>query len=402
MTLFISAAINRNMDKMARLEIHVLQKSWPAYKVCGYIGLVCAIVLALSLTTHLGLSHLTTAGLILSSLSTFLLVAIVTTIIFSEERLVYYHHQIAIIAVSTFLLVLLRQPILPYLDITILGIGAFLVCGRVGCLMVGCCHGRPSPWGICYRKEHVDAGFTPYYEGVRLFPVQAVESIGVLVIVIVGVVFVLIPQPAGRALAWYVIAYGVGRVTIEFARGDPDRPYLYGLSEAQWTSVTLMSAVVWGEVAGILPFRLWHIIATMGLVLTLIAVALFRHLLGTGKHQILNPRHVRELAEAIDMISGTVSERTVVAVHHTVPEVIPMNSTSLGIQLSGGKIKDANTSIDHYAISSQKGIMSEEGARSVADLIIHVKHLSGVNRLITGGNGVFHVLIHPHKAGDQG
>ena len=68
-----------------------------------------------------------------------------------EERIIYYRHEIAVMVVAALLLWLLRQPLLPYLDVTILGIGMFLTCGRMGCFMVGCCHGRPHDWGVCYR-----------------------------------------------------------------------------------------------------------------------------------------------------------------------------------------------------------------------------------------------------------
>src|SRR5439155_22019386 len=101
-----------------------------------------------------------------------------------------YHHEIDVMINAALLLWLLGQPLLPYLDLTILGIGMFLACGRVGCLMVGCCHGRPHSWGVRYKQEHADAGFAPYYVGVRLFPIQAVESLWVLSIVIVGNFFV--------------------------------------------------------------------------------------------------------------------------------------------------------------------------------------------------------------------
>ena len=50
----------------------------------------------------------------------------VTKIIIGEERLIYYHHEIAIVLAVTMVLWLLDQPILPYLDITILRIGTFL------------------------------------------------------------------------------------------------------------------------------------------------------------------------------------------------------------------------------------------------------------------------------------
>lgn len=218
---------------------------------------------------------------------------------------------------------------------------------------------------------------------------------------IIGVAFVLAQQPSGEVLAWHIITYGVGRVTFEFARGDPERLYFFGFSEAQWTSIILMCAVVWGEVTGILPFHLWYIIASVGTVLTMIAIALFRQFRGAGKHRLLNPRHVREIAEAIDLISNRVSERTVTTGGHTVPEVIPMSFTSLGIQISAGKIKEAETSIDHYALSFKKEIMNKESACTLADPIIRLKHSDGLRELVSQRQGVFYVLIRPITAGDQ-
>src|SRR5262249_36262493 len=98
-------------------------------------------------------------------------------------------------------------PLLPYLDVVILGIGAFLACGRVGCLMVGCCHGRPSNWGVSYRQEHVVARFTPYFAGIRLFPVQVLESLWGLFILLVGSNLVCSGLSSGETRLWCVICY---------------------------------------------------------------------------------------------------------------------------------------------------------------------------------------------------
>lgn len=108
----------------------------------------------------------------------FLGMVMATKIITGEERLSYCDHEIVIMVVAALFLWLTHQPILFYLDITILGIGTFLFCGRIGCLMVGCCHGRPYHWGVCYRPEHAAVGFPPYYVGVRLFPIQARRRYG--------------------------------------------------------------------------------------------------------------------------------------------------------------------------------------------------------------------------------
>lgn len=385
---------NNYLDKLVRPEFHMLHRSWYAFQVCGYTGLVLAILLVMILVTYLGLFPWVMSGVIGTSILTFLGLAMVTKIITGEERLVYYHHEIAIMIMAAIFLKMINQPALPYLDATILGIGTFLVCGRVGCFMGGCCHGRPNKWGVCYREEHADAGFTHYYVGVRLFPIQAVESLWVLGVVLVGIMFFLGGRPSGETLAWYVITYDIGRFCFEFVRGDPGRPYRWGFSEAQWTSIILMCVVVWAELVGTLIFHTWHIVATAAMILTMIAVALARRFRQTVRHKLLNPRHIREIAETIEQVSSAAAERTIFSSGNSVPEVILISCTSLGIQISAGKIKDAKTSINHYALSSKNGTMCKEIAEILADLIIQLKHFSGSKELITHNRGVFHVLIH--------
>src|SRR5262249_38293875 len=148
------------------------------------------------------------------------------------------------------LLRILGQPALPYLDITILGVGAFLVFGRIGCFMVGCCHGRPYRWGVRYRDKHASAGFPRYLVGVPLFPIQLVESAIVLGVVCVGIAIALQRATPGEALAWYVAAYGVARFSLEFLRGDAERPYYLGFSQPQWISLILIALLVFEEFRG--------------------------------------------------------------------------------------------------------------------------------------------------------
>lgn len=393
--------INGYFDKLVRPEVHILHRYWPSFQVCGYTGLVLAILVAMILVTYLSLSPWVMSGVIGIGVLTFLGLAMITKIITGEEQLIYYHHEIAIMIMAAIFLKMINQPALPYLDVTILGIGTFLVCGRVGCLMGGCCHGRPNKWGVCYRKEHADAGFTHYYVGVRLFPIQAVESLWVLGVVLVGIMFLLGGRPSGETLAWYVITYDIGRFCFEFVRGDPGRPYRWGFSEAQWTSIILMCAVVWGEIAGALTFHLWHVGATAGMALTMIVIAFNRKFRGTLKHHLLLPRHIKEVAEAVDLVSNSDAQNRDIANENAVQVSIPMSCTSLGIQISSGKIHDNKTFVDHYTFSSKKGTMSKETAGTLADLIIQLKHFSGSKELVMKNRGVFHLLIHPLTAGGQ-
>src|SRR5262249_44798666 len=164
-----------NLSKLIRTEFRLFNRSLPAFQVYGCTGLGLAIVVAMSLVRYVGLSPPVMALIVTTAVPAFLGLVMATKIITGEERIIYYHHEIAVMLAAAALLWAASQPILPYLDITILGIGAFLACGRIGCLMVGCCHGRPSGWGIRYTPDHAAAGFTDYYVGVVLFPIQLVE-----------------------------------------------------------------------------------------------------------------------------------------------------------------------------------------------------------------------------------
>ena len=379
--MLLTEVLNNNLDRLARPEIYTYRRSWPAFQVCGYTGLALAILLSMTLVIYQHLSPFIMLGIILVAVLTFFAQAILTKLLIGEEELVYYRHEIAVIAIATLFLWIVRQPILPYLDATLIGVGIFLACGRVGCLMVGCCHGRPHSWGVCYRQEHATAGFESCYVGVRLFPSQVIESFWVFSIVLVGSLLVLSNHQPGTALAWYVVTYDLGRFNFEFMRGDGERPYLWGFSEAQWISMTLMCLIVVAELYGILPFQLWHALATLCVVSTMTVVAVRRRLQKTPVHQLLHPHHIKEVAEVlqheIDITSMDLDVRR----------------TSLAIQLSAGMIKGETGDIRHYTLSQQQGDMTEETSKILAKLIVQLKHPFNSYKVIKGRQGIYHLLI---------
>src|SRR6185437_4808983 len=210
-----------------------------AFQILGYTGFLLACIECILLTRYLGLSRLTLLGITGTVIITFYLLMMLTKVLANGEVIIYYHHEIAVIATSALFLRLTAQPILPYLDVLVLGLGLFLAFGRIGCFMVGCCHGRPCRWGIRYGRNHADAGFPHYLVGVSLFPIQAVESLFAFCLVAFGLFMILNPHAPGSVLLFHVVAYGCGRFCLEFFRGDADRRYLFGFSEAQWTSCIL-------------------------------------------------------------------------------------------------------------------------------------------------------------------
>lgn len=381
-------------DRLVCPDVYLLHRSWSAFKVWGYVGLTLAIFLGIALTMSRGFSLWVLAGLVLAAAGTFFGLAMVTKVSTGKEQLIYYHHEIAITAAVAYLVWMLGQPVLPYLDITILGLGVFLAFGRIGCFMVGCCHGRPHRWGVCYRHGHAKAGFPQYLIGIRLFPIQAVESLFVFGVVGVGTWVVLTGHPPGEALAWYVVTYGVARFFFEFTRGDTGRPELFGFSEAQWTSLILMNAGLVAEWSGLISLHPWHAWATAGLVLSMILVGFVRHVRQPATYRLLQPSHIREVAKAIEVASHQAFDTNVRSARNVDPGTLRIGQTSLGVQITMSRVKRGADDIEHYALSSQGEVMTEKSASTVALLILQLRHISAPHELICGSHGVFHVLIH--------
>ncbi len=247
-------------------------------------------------------------------------------------------------------------------------------------------------WGVAYRQEHSAAGFPSYLVGVRLYPIQAVESLWVFGIVSVGAVLALSGHAPGTALAWYVVTYSVGRFGFEFMRGDSGRAYFWGFSEAQWTSLLLVFGVSGAELAGLLPFHRWHAAAVVALAGTWAAVVLRRRLQRTPKHQLLHPRHIKELAIVIKALSDVAAEPTGSFKGTSTSGPIHIACTSLGVQVSGGQLSSAEGGVYHCALSSRAGDMTRDAAQILAGLILQLQRASGRTKMIGGRRGVFHLL----------
>jgi hypothetical protein len=341
------------------------------------------------------------AGITLAAVFTFFALAMTYKVITGKERLVYYHQEVAVMLVSALVLEGLRRPVLPYLDVTILGIGMFLACGRVGCLMAGCCHGKPHGWGVRYGEEHVETGFTPDLVGVRLFPVQLMEAAWVLCVVAVGAALILNGRPPGTALAWYTISYGLGRFSFEFMRGDAERPYHLGLSQPQWLSVILMLLVMGAELHGTLQYHPWHVAATGFLLICASAIIIRGRIQKTLGHSILHARHIQEVARAMASARRPAKEQADAFKDKVVTGGVLIGRTSLGIQISTGEVRNEGECIRHYTLSCERPTMTEETAELLAKLMLRLKHPSSSHELVGRTQGIFHLLIHPAGCNDK-
>jgi len=120
------------------------------------------------------------------------------------------------------------------------GIALGHVIGRLGCLMAGCCYGRPTsvPWAITFTDPFAASNVgTPL--NVPLHPTQLYEAGAELLILGVLLATERRGRPfPGRTFWSYILLYSISRFIIEFYRGD-DRGLIMGVSTSQFISLIL-------------------------------------------------------------------------------------------------------------------------------------------------------------------
>lgn len=102
------------------------------------------------------------------------------------------------------------------LDLVALSIPIPWMFVKLGCLLNGCCYGKPSslPWAITFPD-----GASGAPSGIPLHPAQIYE---ICIMVGVLVVFKILKREhwKGTMILWFLIFYGLGRAATELFRGD--------------------------------------------------------------------------------------------------------------------------------------------------------------------------------------
>jgi len=155
---------------------------------------------------------------------------------------VFYGGLILSVAVAFWFIHRHRLPIWKTCDAFAPGIVLGQALGRIGCLMAGCCYGKPTelPWGITFTNPLAAANVgTPL--AVSLHPTQLYESGAALLIL--GALLLAERRGhgfAGRTFWTYLLLYPAARFVIEFYRGDPRGAVFDLLSTSQFVSLLLI------------------------------------------------------------------------------------------------------------------------------------------------------------------
>jgi phosphatidylglycerol:prolipoprotein diacylglycerol transferase len=154
---------------------------------------------------------------------------------------VFYGGLIGALVVAILLVRRYRLPLWTTADLFAPGIALGHVIGRFGCLLAGCCYGRPTdrPWGVTFTDPVAAANVgTPL--GDPLHPTQLYDAGAELLILLLLLATERRGRPfPGRTFWGYMALYGVSRFIVEIYRGDP-RGVVMGLATSQFVSVLIV------------------------------------------------------------------------------------------------------------------------------------------------------------------
>ena len=111
--------------------------------------------------------------------------------------------------------------------------------GRLGCFMAGCCYGIPyhGPGAVVFPENSFAL------PGIRLFPVQLLES-GTLLVISLILGIATLRFASEYTIELYLILYGIDRFLLEYLRYDSGRGIYGPFSTSQWISLVAVIAAV--------------------------------------------------------------------------------------------------------------------------------------------------------------
>jgi phosphatidylglycerol---prolipoprotein diacylglyceryl transferase len=164
-----------------------------------------------------------------------------------RSGLVFYGGLVGASIATIFFARAKRLPLWKFADVIAPSIALGHVFGRFGCVMTGCCYGKPTgmPWAIHYPPDHWTAG-------IGVHPTQIYESMLNLLLFFGLVALHRRKRFDGQIFAAYLIGYALLRGVVEVFRGDYPNYYFGLLTPAQVASALFFAGglYLWGHLSG--------------------------------------------------------------------------------------------------------------------------------------------------------
>jgi phosphatidylglycerol:prolipoprotein diacylglycerol transferase len=136
---------------------------------------------------------------------------------FWKGGLVFVGGVVAAVAMAWAVIRIKDQPFWRWADAFAPAIAAGQFLGRIGCLMAGCCYGKPSslPWAVTFTHPK---SLAPLH--IPLHPTQMYHSLAGLVTCMVLLLLRSKLPGSGQRFGLFLVLFTVFRFGIEFFRGD--------------------------------------------------------------------------------------------------------------------------------------------------------------------------------------
>lgn len=189
-------------------------------------------------------------------------------VLFSRSGFVFLGGLVFASVASLFFIFRRGMPVWETADVVAPALALAHAFGRVGCWFAGCCYGKvvspDHPWAVRFPKmldeqgelrfsfaylDHLERGLVDRAAeaSAPVIPTQLIETATNL-LVCAGLLLLWTRRRfAGQIFAAYLVAYGVARFGLEFARGDSGRGGIGPLSTSQIISLAGLgvAAILW-------------------------------------------------------------------------------------------------------------------------------------------------------------
>ena len=380
------SSLRTRVERIPRPFLNLGFKRVASYHFFGILGIVTASALVLVLAY---LEDLSIGIVMLLQLSALVLTGIyygITRLLTRKDKVVFFNYFLTLVIGEVLILYLLDQPVIRYLDVLVAGSGMLFAFGRIGCYMAGCCYGKPAKNGLCYSRYHTRNGFPHHLLHVRLLPVQLIEAAWLFGATGLASLLLTRTTSPGIAVTTFVLFLCTGRILLEFLRGDPERPYYLGISQAQWTSLAVLLGISGLQLANLLPFPWWQSFIYLSFFVLLLFLLLNSRSFATNK--LYSPDHIYELIKLLQSFNKgiTIPSMKSTAVH--------IKKTSANLQISRDTVKNNNHfSVNQVSISSINSPLQLDEAAVVSGLIQATFTQEESPVLIVDTDNIYH-LIH--------
>lgn len=361
--------------------IRFFGKSLSAFQEIGLLGYFAGFILSL-IVAFWKLPEIVFSLILLLPVSFvgMYLLAWIEKIIKGKDDLVFLHHLLFYLIEAALILKFSYKSDLRGFDIMVFGFSVFAGFGRLACFKNGCCHGIPHPLGVIYSDKYLRSSFPKSLINIPILAVQLIESIGIFTLALFELVFISFDIKSGWSFLLFLSGYSILRFFLEFFRADTGRPFLYGFSEAQWTSLGLTFALSISFFIAKLPFLL-PLIAFFTILIGMIAAFMIHSKYSAPVRLLRKPENQIEFYEAIRKAFNSASNENGVFFQ----KLKGAEDLEIGIStITKGQNRKAI-----YSFSFRNGLMSNLDAQYLQQLILAYRQNSILEKLSERNKGIW-------------